>query len=467
MDRITHVLSEPSKQTILVVGLARSGISAALALRALGAEVVGTDRATGLEGLDALEEAGVRLELGGDHTELVRHASLVVLSPGVQLRPLAAPIPAEAIRRGVPVVGELEMAHRLLGSGGRVPLMAVTGTNGKSTTTSLCAHLLEQAGQRVFLGGNLGRPLSELVRSGEEVDWAVVEVSSFQLEHLSLPSAFVPKVGVWLNLTPDHLDRHVTMRNYARMKRRMFEGMGSAETGVFFLDDSNVNQHHEGLDCTVSGVSRNPARVPLVGALLVRREITPNGWDSSFEIDNPRLLGDHNAENAACAVSAALAAGLDAETIQAGLDSYPGLAHRLEPIGEIDGVRYVNDSKGTNPDATSRSLSAFDCPVVLIAGGRGKGTGYSQLREVVREKVTHLVLLGEEADNLARELEDAAEIHRVDDMQEAVLQARQLAEPGSAVLLSPACASFDMFADYAERGRVFSGLVRDMMPEDA
>lgn len=466
MDRIAHILSEPSKQTFLVVGLARSGIAAALALRGLGAEVVGTDRQSGLEGLDALEDAGVRLELGGDHTGLVRHAGLVVLSPGVQLRPLAAPIPSEAIRRGVPVIGELELAHRLLGAGRQVPVMAVTGTNGKSTTTSLCAHLLEQSGQRVFLGGNLGRPLSELVHSGQDVDWAVVEVSSFQLEHLSRPSAFIPKVGVWLNLTPDHLDRHVTLRNYARMKRRMFEGMGASETGVFFLDDSNVNQQHEGLNCTVSGVSRNPARVPLVGALLVRQEITPNGWDNSFVIDSPRLRGEHNAENAACAACAALAAGLEAETIQAGLDSYSGLPHRLEPVRELDQVQYINDSKGTNPDATSRSLSAFGGAVVLIAGGRGKGTGYSQLREVVREKVAHLILLGEEADNLARELEDAAAVHRADDMRDAVLQARRLAEPGGVVLLSPACASFDMFSDYAERGRVFTSLVHELT-EDA
>jgi UDP-N-acetylmuramoylalanine--D-glutamate ligase len=460
VDRIARILSEPQKQTILVVGLARSGISAALALHRLGAEVIGTDRKQDWEGLDQLQDAGVRVELGGDRTELVKRSSLVVLSPGVQLRPLAAPVPAEATRLGVPVVGELELAHRLLGSGSRAPTLAVTGTNGKSTTTALCAHLLTQAGHKVFLGGNIGRPLSELVLSGEEVDWAVVEVSSFQLEHLTRPEAFVPKVGIWLNLTPDHLDRHVTVRNYGRMKRRMFEGMGSSETGVFWLDDSNVHQQHEGLACTVSGVSRNPARVPLVGALLIREEITPNGWDHPFVLDNERLKGDHNAENAACAVSAALAIGLEEEAIQSGLNSFTGLPHRLEPVRELQDVRYVNDSKGTNPDATAKSLTSYQEPVILIAGGRGKGTGYGQLREIVSKRVRHLILMGEEADNLARELEGCAEVHRVDNMAEAVLQARRLAEPGSVVLLSPACASFDMFQDYAERGDIFKEHVK-------
>jgi len=462
MDRITRILEAPEKHRFLIVGLARSGASAARVLRERGAEVVGTDKKSDWDMFEHLQEAGVRVVAEGEHPELVRDADLVVLSPGVPLRPLAAPIPAEAVRRGVPVIGELELAYRLLGGQSGPPMIAVTGTNGKSTTTALCAYILEQAGHKVFLGGNIGRPLSELCLSVNKVDYAVVEVSSFQLEHLSDPSNFVPQVAIWLNLTDDHLDRHVTMRNYARMKRRLFEGQSQNETGVLFLDDSYISQSVEGLDCKLSGVSRNPARVPPVGALLIRRELTPNGWDDCFTLENPRLPGDHNAENASVAACAALALGLDAETIQGALDSFEGLPHRMEPIREVNGVSYVNDSKGTNVDATAKSLTSFQEPVILLAGGRGKGTGYLKLREAVSKKVKHLILIGEEADRLEKDLKDCAEIHRASDMAEAVGRAKALAEPGQVVLLSPACASFDMFKDYAERGEVFSGLVQEL-----
>jgi UDP-N-acetylmuramoylalanine--D-glutamate ligase len=405
----------------------------------------------------------VEVVAGGDHPELVKDVDMVVLSPGVQLRPSAAPVPAEAFRRGVPTIGELELAYRLLGGREGPKLIAVTGTNGKSTTAALCAHILERAGHEVFLGGNIGRPLSELCLSVNPVDYVVAEVSSFQLEHLTDPSNLVPLVAIWLNLTPDHLDRHITMRNYARLKRRLFEGQGQNETGVLFLDDSYVSQSVEGLDCRISGVSRNPARVPLVGALLVRRELTPNGWDTSFALENPRLMGDHNAENASAAACAALALELDAETIQSALDSFTGLPHRMEPVGEAGEVRYINDSKATNLDATAKSLTAFADPVVLIAGGKGKGSGdYRNLKEIVTKRVKHLILIGEEADNMARDLEGCTQIHRADDMQDAVQKASQQAAPGEVVMLSPACASFDMFRDYAHRGEVFTGLVRDL-----
>ncbi len=460
MDRIEKILAEPERHSIMVVGLERSGRALALMFRKLGAQVLATDRNPTLQGLEKLTEAGAKIHLGGDQVGIVRDADLVVLSPGVALRPLAAPIPSEAIRRGVPVVGEMELAYRILGrSTRRAPMMAVTGTNGKSTTTALCAHLLEQAGHRVFLGGNIGHPLSELVLSGEKVDWMVLEVSSFQLEHLTDPKHFIPKVGIWLNLTPDHLDRHITMRNYGRTKRRLFEGQGSDETGVFFLDDSNVNQQHEHLACTISGVSRNPARVPLVGALLIRKEITPNGWKEPFLINNPVLAGDHNAENAACATSAALAAGLSKEIIQKGLDTFKGLPHRMETVRIVGKVRYINDSKATNPDATAKALTSFTDPVVLIAGGRGKGMGYDMLREIVTKKVKNLILLGEDAGKLQQSLKGCTRIHMVSDMTEAVDLAKDLAKPGEVVLLSPACASFDMFKDYTERGRVFAQLV--------
>ena len=336
MDRIASILSAPIKGRVLVVGLDRFGVAAALALRRLGAEVIATDHSKSVEDAEKLTDSGVEVLLGGERAELVKRAKLIVLSPKIQQRPLAEPIPMEAMRRGVPILGELELAHRLLGNGIQTPIMAVTGTKGRDVTATLLAHILKKAGQQVFLGGNEECPLSYLYLTGDQVDWIVLEVSSFQLEHLSRPEAFVPQVGIWLNLQDQKLDRHVTMRNYGRTKRRLFEGMTNEQTGVFWLDDSNVNQQHEGLECMISGVSRNPARVPLVGSLLIRREVTPNGWDTPFTLENDTLAGDENAEYAACAQSAALSVGLEAEIIQAGLDSYPGYFAQDDPQAEIE-----------------------------------------------------------------------------------------------------------------------------------
>ncbi|MBW1872828.1 MAG: hypothetical protein JRJ19_12230 [Deltaproteobacteria bacterium] len=360
MDRIGSILSAPTKGRVLVVGLDRFGVAAALALRRLGAEVIATDYSKSVEDADKLEEAGVEILLGGDRTELVKRAKLIVLCPKIQLRPLAEPIPMEAMRRGVPMLGELELAHRLLGNGISTPIMAVTGTTGKAVTATLLAHILKQAGQKVFLGGSQECPLSYLYLTGDRVDWIVLEVSSFQLEHLSRPEAFIPRVGIWLNLQDQHLDRHVTMRNYGRTKRRLFEGMTAEQTGVFWLDDSNVNQQHEDLECTISGVSRNPARVPLVGSLLLRREVTPNGWETPFTLENDSLAGDQNAEYAACAQSAALTIGLEAETIQAGLDSYPGYFTQDDPDSNSAEPLAAEPQADIEPEAAAEPADLFE-----------------------------------------------------------------------------------------------------------
>ena len=449
MDPVTEIVQNPAERRILVVGLARSGLAIAKVLLSLGAAVTGTDRR------ESVGDVDMEVVLGGDHPELLENAELVVLSPGV---PLDAPMVAAAAEREVPVIGELELAYRLMAD--RAPLLCVTGTNGKSTTAALCAHLLQQGGNRVFLGGNIGLPLAELLLQQDPVDWAVVEVSSFQLEHLTGPAALVPQVAVWLNLTPDHLDRHKTMQEYAAMKRRLFEGQAKDHTGVFFLDDPFLVARSHGLGCRVTGFSREPRRVPGDGVVINGRKLELRGNGTGFRLENQRLFGDHNAENAAAAVCAVLAAGVDQQSIQEGLDSYPGLPHRLEPVRELQEVRFINDSKGTNVEATNKSLTSFDSQVILLAGGRGKGTNYRPLRAAVSQAVKHLVLLGEEQENLARDLEGCAEIHLVDSMQAAVEQAWRLAEPGDVVLLSPACASFDMFDDYAHRGRAFSELVQ-------
>jgi UDP-N-acetylmuramoylalanine--D-glutamate ligase len=454
LDQVGKILAQLQDSNVLVVGLARSGISAAKLLTKLGARVTGTDRQDNVDGLEQLIEIGVNIEIGGDRIDLVAEVDLVVLSPGVWQ---SAAIPTEADRLGVPWIGELELASRLTST----RLIAVTGTNGKSTTASLCAHLLKTGGYNVFLGGNIGNPLSELGLSGEEVDWAVVEVSSFQLEHLNNRVGFVPQVGIWLNLTADHIDRHGSLDNYAECKRRMFVGLEAEHTGVFFLDDQIVRSATQGLVCGIIGFGRDAELIGSSGVLIEQQQLLA-AENLKFNLKSERLLGEHNAENAAAAVAAVLAVGMDASKIQAGLDSYPGLPHRLEPIRILDGVRYVNDSKGTNVDATAKSITSFEQPIILIAGGRGKGSDYKSLSRIVTKRVKHLVLIGEDAAKLEQDLTGAASISRAKDMSEAVLLSRKLAQSGEVVLLSPACASFDMFKNYEHRGEVFSDLVRGL-----
>ncbi len=457
MQSVYDIIADLEKRRVLVVGLARSGIAAAELLARRSAHVVGTDLRRDLDGLGELENMGVELVLGSSESISLEDMELVVLSPGVAI---SNPVPGEALKLGIPVIGELELAWRLA----NIPTLAITGTNGKSTTTTLCAHLLESAGKRVFVGGNIGKPLSRILLDGNsdkpDFDWAVVEVSSFQLEHLSGTNGLVPKVAVWLNLTPDHLDRHGDMNSYQATKRRMFESMDETCTGVFFADDPMVQKASAGLSCRKKYFGRNTANREDLDAIISGDEIHLGEYRIS--IHNQRLRGEHNAENTAAALLAVEAASVHAPEVYEAIDTYKGLPHRLEPIRQLDGVLWINDSKGTNPDATAKSLTGFDGDVILIAGGRGKGTGFKILRDVVTQKVSHLVLLGEQAPRMSSDLSGCAEIHLVSDLQEAVSLSNTLAGPGSVVLLSPACASFDMFRDYEHRGEVFTSMVKSL-----
>jgi UDP-N-acetylmuramoylalanine--D-glutamate ligase len=454
MDQIAEILSKPSGRRVLVVGLARSGVAAAKLLVRLGCSVTGTDRRDNVAAIQELRAADVRVEVGGDRLDVLEHVDLVVLSPGVALQ---NPLPSEASRRALPLLSEIELAARL----NRAPILAVTGTNGKSTTAALCAHLLTMAQRRVFLGGNYGTPLCQLLLDRQPVDWAVVEISSYQLEQLTAPEHFAPRIGIWLNLTPDHLDRHGNLERYAKAKRRLFEGQGPGDTGIFFLDDEVVRQNAQGLRCRMLGFSREPQRA-YACARIDGRNIHLVDSGTVLRLSGDRLMGGHNAENAAAAIVAAMTAGVRDDVIQRGLDSFPGLAHRLQPVAEIHGVRYINDSKGTNIDATAKSLQSFEGPIVLIAGGRGKGAPYTPLRDVIARRVKHLILLGEDAERMAHDLDGSTTLHRVKDLSEAVFRAATLAQPGDVVLLSPACASFDQFRDFEERGEVFMQLVHQL-----
>jgi UDP-N-acetylmuramoylalanine--D-glutamate ligase len=416
--------------------------------------VTGVDRRENPADASALAAQGVELVLGAEPLEAIRGCELLVLSPGVHLD---HPMVVEARRQGIETIGELELAASRLAA----PMLAVTGTNGKSTTTTLCAHLLRRAGRNVFAGGNLGLPLLAALE-GPAPDWAVVEVSSYQLEHLSRPGAIIPSIAIWLNLTPDHLDRHGTLERYAACKRRLFEAQGPRESGVFFADDEVVRANAEGLSCRRRCFARDVGRLRPGDVWIQGRMLSAVGQDRQWRLPSDRLIGDHNAENAASAILAALEAGLSPEAIQAGLDDFVGLPHRLELVAEQGGVRFVNDSKGTNVDAAARSLASFgSAGIVWIAGGRGKGAPYGPLRPLVRQNVRHMILLGEDAPSLEAELGDCAPAVRVEDLAQAVAVARRLARPGDVVLLSPACASFDMFRDFEERGDEFRRLVRE------
>ena len=410
-------------RTALVLGLARSGEAAALALVARGVRVVAADRDEELDGR-RLRGAGVEVRLGADDPALLDGVDLLVKSPGV---PTEAPLVAAARERAVPVWSEVELGYRLLPGN---PILGVTGTNGKTTTTELLGAIFRAAGRPVEVAGNVGRPLTALAL--EDVDpeaWVVTELSSFQLEDVH---HFHAPVAILLNVTPDHLDRHGTIERYTEAKLRVFERQGGADTAI---------------------VPRGFGPVP--GA--ARRV--------EFAADDPlpaepALRGEHNRENAAAATAAARAAGIPDEAIAEALRSFTGVPHRLEPVGELAGVRYVNDSKATNPEAAERALTAYD-RVRLIAGGSRKGTPFAALARTARERgVLRAYLIGESAGELAEAF--AAEgVPTTDagDLATAVRSAGADAEPGDVVLLSPACASFDQFRDYEERGDRFRAVV--------
>jgi UDP-N-acetylmuramoylalanine--D-glutamate ligase len=403
----------------LVVGLARSGRAAALALARRGVRVVGADSRSDLDA-GRLAEAGVELHLGSEDEELVDAVELVIKSPGV---PGTAPPVARARERGMPVWSELELGFRLLEG---VELVAVTGTNGKTTTSELLGAMLAAP-----VAGNVGRALCELdhrVASGERV---VCEVSSFQLEDVH---EFRPRVAVLLNLEPDHLDRHGSFEAYRAAKLRVFENQGADDVAV--------------LPRGFGAVPGSARRVE---------------FDASDPLPaEPRIPGAHNRENAAAATAAARALGLEDAAIAAALREFPGVPHRLELVREVNGVRFVNDSKATNVAAALRGLAAYEEPLHLILGGSLKGESFVPLARAIRERggVRTIALVGEASDDLAEALgADGLTFARAGTLDHAVSAAAAAATPGDIVLLSPACASYDQYANFEERGQAFRSLV--------
>jgi UDP-N-acetylmuramoylalanine--D-glutamate ligase len=444
-------------QTVSVVGLARSGIAAARLILRLGGRVLASDAGPSdrlaPEARD-LEGPGCRVWTGGHPPAAFAGADLAVVSPGVpwELEPLAA-----LRRRGVPVIGELELGFRAMES----DVIAVTGTNGKTTTTALVGELLRALGRPVLVGGNIGTPLSAHALDFSPEGIVVAEVSSFQLESTD---RFRPRVAALLNLTPDHLDRHRTLEGYAAAKARLFANQTEADCAVLNADDPGVTALAGRTRARLAWFSR--LRV-LDGGVFVRE-----GWILAALTGPPErvapvaeipLRGQHNVENVLAAAACALWAGVSPAAIRQGIAGFGGVAHRIERVLEADGVAYYNDSKGTNVASTVRALESFPEPVILIAGGKGKGQDFAPLGAAARGRVRRAVLLGEDGGGIRIVLEAAGiPAEEVASMEEAVRVARSRARPGEVVLLSPACASFDMFRNFEHRGDVFKAAVRDL-----
>lgn len=435
---------------VFVLGLARTGRESARFLVERGAQVVVSDLRSEEELKQEMQELhGLSIEyrLGGDDPSWIEGMNLVVPSPGV---PVDNPLLQEANARAIPVLSEIELAHEFLGA----PLVAITGTNGKSTTTSLVGEIFKANGNKVFVGGNIGTPLISFV-SGEW-EWGVVEISSFQLEWVE---KFQPKIAVLLNLTEDHLDRYADFGAYCRTKERIFAAQRTDDVAVLNRDDPLVWGIRERLQARV--VSFGFSEVPY-GVFARNREIVwrDGSGEEAFGLNNVKIHGVHNVENMMAAIAVAKAAGIHRDVIQKTLESFSGLEHRLEWVRERNGVRYYNDSKGTNVGAVVKSLASFAGPVVLIAGGVDKGGSYAALEEEIKSKVKRLVLFGAAKDMIAAALGHLTETVIVDSLEAAVRDAASHAQPGDVVVLSPACSSFDMFKNYAERGKAFKTLVQ-------
>jgi UDP-N-acetylmuramoylalanine--D-glutamate ligase len=451
-------LAFDERETVLVVGLGRSGLASVEVLRRRGVTVYATDEKTPGELTDpiaAVEGWGARFVTPADVAGLASGIGSAVLSPGI---PPTSPVVQTIRRANVPVVGEIELAYRLC----KAPIIAVTGTKGKSTTTALLGHLLRACGRTVRVGGNIGNPLVREVFDVGPQDWVVAEVSSFQLETIR---AFAPRVAVLLNVVPDHLDRYRSMDEYAAAKYRIVDHQTTGDWFVGNLDDPRVAALRDDARVRAQqlwftlGSDEDAATMFLRDATLTYRPLVGDPRPVPLVArDAIALPGEHNVRNAMAALLAALAAGCAPERLREAIASFRPMPHRLETVAEVDGVLFVDDSKATNPHATVAALRSYRRPIVLIAGGRAKGTSFDELGGAIAGRAKALVAIGESADAIARASAGVTTV-RAGSMDEAVRRARDLAVSGDVVLLSPACSSFDMFASAEDRGDRFAAAV--------
>jgi UDP-N-acetylmuramoylalanine--D-glutamate ligase len=436
---------------VIVVGAGCTGLGLARFFLDRGADVTLSDsrRREDIGGVDELAARGVRFDCGGHDAALMAAADLVAISPGIALD---VPAVAGAMAAGVPVLGEIEIAARELAA----PMIAITGTNGKSTTTCLVGEILQRWNRRAFVGGNLGTPLIEATRN-RDWDWIVAEISSFQLEAIE---TFRPRYGLLLNLTEDHLDRYPDMASYVAAKLRLFENMTAADVAILNADDALVMRCAEALPCRK--ICFSSSRVLQQGMGFDGQDIVWrfDGGEQRFAVSQLRLKGLHNVENAMAALIAPLLEGCPADLAWQAVCGFSGLDHRMVRVRELDGVTWYDDSKGTNVGSVVKSLAGLEAPVTLIAGGKDKGGDYAPLAQLMRDKVAHLILIGQAADRMQQAFSGLTGILRAATLEEAVQMAFDLTAPGGTVLLSPGCSSFDMFRSYAERGAVFCRAVQ-------
>ena len=441
---------------VLVLGMAKSGLAAARFLAARGARVLISDSRPASELTEEsaqLRRSAIATEFGGHSPASFEEKDLIVISPGV---PTNLPQLMQARERGVPVIGELELASRFLQ--GRV--VAITGSNGKTTTTALTGEVIAAGQRKTLVGGNIGTPAISLVEESTPESFAVLEVSSFQLETIE---HFHPFIAIVLNVTPDHLDRHGSMETYVAAKAQIFQNQTKRDFAVLNRDDAICVAMAANVNAQVRWFSR---REPADAGAFVRDDHIV--WrDAQSEraimpVGEIRLKGAHNLENVLAAVAAGMLAGCDPEQIRRAVGRFKAVEHRLEFVGSAGGVDYYNDSKATNVDATIKALQSFPASIHLILGGKDKGSDYTLLAPLLRERVKRVYTIGTAAEKIEQQISGAAEIVRAGTLAAAVKHASRAADPGDVVLLAPACASFDQFQNYEHRGRVFKDLVRQI-----
>jgi len=438
---------------VLVVGLARTGIATAKFLKAKGSLVTVTEvkpKEEMKEAVQALKGMDISTEWGGHQTETFLKQDIIVVSPGVDLN--IEPI-QKAIKQGVRVVSEIELAYHFI----RAPIIAVTGTNGKTTTTLLVGEMLKEDGRKVGVGGNVGEPLILFADGKDRWEVLVVEISSFQLEAIK---DFRPRISVLLNITEDHLDRYPRYDDYIEAKVRIFANQNSGDLAVLNRDDPIVMQFREKVKAkkVLFSLKEKLGEGAFSNGQTIFLRLGEKGEE--YSIAKTPLKGIHNVENMMAALTTARIFGCSKKSIQTVLDRFKGLEHRLEFVREIKGVRFYNDSKGTNVGSVVKSLQSFSEPVTLIAGGKDKNGDLSPLEALIQKRVKHLILIGEAKERMNRELGGLTDTVMAKTMEKAVLLAHQKAKAGEVVLLSPACSSFDMFKDYKERGQVFKEAVK-------
>ena len=447
-----------ANKKIVVLGAGVSGIAVALILQQEGAKVILSDmraREQLRHDVAPLERAGVALILGEQSAALLSSVDYLVLSPGVSIY---HPLVEEARNCGILVMSEIEVAYHLC----RVPIVAITGTNGKTTTTTLVGEMFRKAGIHIAVGGNIGEALSQEVRDLLPGSAAVAEISSFQLEGAI---DFRPHIAAILNITPDHIDRHRTLENYRATKEKIFARQTPEDFLILNYDDPTVRSMAEKTSSQVFFFSR---RQILPSGIFLDGDMLRICWKDQdlvvCSVADMKLFGAHNVENALAACAAAYLYGIGVQDMAAVLKTFAGVEHRIEPVATLGGVTYYNDSKATNPESSIKALEAFEGHIILIAGGRDKNTDLTEFMKLAAEKTDALILLGEAKERFAEAAakQGVQQIHHAADFPEAVKLAAQLAKPPQVVLLSPACASYDMFNNYEERGRVFKELVRSL-----